>query len=171
MPRRFLFTLPFAFAAAPLLAQPVPPGSDTPKAKVEEVLTSPARDANIIKPKIPPLLEQVMADPYSNQGTRRCRDIARQVAELDAVLGDDADVATDSNDPDTGIELAAAGARSALQSIIPGWGLVRIVTGADKEQRKATATVYAGAIRRSYLKGLGEAKRCAPPASPRDKSA
>lgn len=155
-----------ALAAAPGVAQPVLPGSDTPKAKVEEVLTSPARDANLIKPKVPPLLEEVMKNPYSNEGTRRCRDIARQVDALNEVLGDDADAGTDPKDPDQGIELAAAGARTAITSIIPGLSLVRLISGADKEQRHATAAVYAGAIRRSYLKGLGAAKRCAPPAAP-----
>ena len=161
-----LTALAAAVLALPVAAQPVAPGSDSTKSRVENVLTAPARDANIMKPKVPPLLEENMKQPYSMADTGSCKAIAAQVRALEAALGPDVDAPNSSGNPDEASELAAAGAGAAISSIIPGLGLIRIISGAAKEQRHATAAVYAGAVRRGFLKGLGVARGCKPPAAP-----
>lgn len=44
---------------------------------------------------------------------------------------------------------------------------VRKLTGAEKYAREVEASIAAGTIRRSYLKGLGQAAGCEAPAAPR----
>lgn len=51
--------------------------------------------------------------------------------------------------------------------MIPFRGWVRKLTGAERYSRKVSAAIAAGAIRRAYLKGLGQAAGCAAPAAPR----
>jgi hypothetical protein len=51
-------------------------------------------------------------------------------------------------------------AQAAISSVIPGMGLVRVLTGAEQRQLRINAAVYAGSIRRGFLKGLSVAKGC-----------
>jgi hypothetical protein len=57
--------------------------------------------------------------------------------------------------------------RSEEQSQIPFDGVIRFVSGAARHDQHVVAAIQAGAIRRGYLKGLGEARGCMPPALPR----
>ena len=57
--------------------------------------------------------------------------------------------------------------QDTINSLIPGRFIIRRLSGAYAAQRKAVAAVYAGSVRRGFLKGLGTAKGCAPPAAPR----
>jgi hypothetical protein len=43
---------------------------------------------------------------------------------------------------------------------------VRKLSGADEQQKRMRAAVAADAVRRAYLKGLGEQLDCPPPATP-----
>ena len=50
--------------------------------------------------------------------------------------------------------------------VIPFRGIVRQVTGAARHDEYVQAAILAGTARRAYLKGLGEARGCKPPATP-----
>jgi hypothetical protein len=71
---------------------------------------------------------------------------------------------------DRGKGMAGDAALSALagaaSDLIPMRGWVRKLTGAEKHDRLVQSAAAAGAIRRGYLKGLGEARGCDPPATP-----
>jgi hypothetical protein len=43
---------------------------------------------------------------------------------------------------------------------------VRKLTGAERHDSYVAAAITAGAVRRAYLKGLGESRGCSPPATP-----
>lgn len=128
------------------------------------VATQPLRDVRLREEKIPAVLQRAASAPYSAAGTASCATIAAQIRDLSGALG--ADVDTPAKQRGEGSAIAAAGARTVVGTLIPGLGLVRVITGADKAQRRAEAAVYAGAVRRGYLKGLGLAKRCRAPAAP-----
>ncbi|WP_241659475.1 hypothetical protein [Sphingomonas glacialis] len=150
-----------ALAAAPLAWS----GADAQQRDdLGHVITQPLRDTRISKTKIPPILQLAASAPYSSQNTRSCATIAAEVRRLDGALGPDADVP--GKPKGEGAEVAAVAARTAVSTLIPGLGLVRVLTGADKEQRRAEAAVYAGQTRRAYLKGLGYARKCQAPAAP-----
>jgi len=131
---------------------------------IGSAVTQPLRDTRLREQKIPPVLQRAASAPYSSAGTASCATIGAQIHELNAALG--ADVDTPAKQKGEGSAVAAAGARAVVGTLIPGLGLVRVITGADKAQRRAEAAVYAGAVRRGYLKGLGLAKRCGAPAAP-----
>jgi hypothetical protein len=126
--------------------------------------TQPLRDTRIQEDRIPEVLQLAASAPYSTRGTTSCAAIAAEVARLDAVLGGDADLP--GTEPGRGAELAAAATRAAVGSLIPGLGLIRVATGADRQQARVEAAVQAGTIRRSFLKGYGLHRGCAPPAAP-----
>lgn len=155
LPLLFLIAAPLA---APLAAQM--PRDDS----VGRAATQPLRDTKIQKDKIPDILLLAQSAPYSSANTRTCALIAREVSELTAVLGDDVDV--EGKKKGEGAYIASAATKAAVNTLIPGLGLVRVITGADKAQRRVEAAVYAGSVRRAYLKGVGLTKGCRPAAAP-----
>lgn len=151
-----------ALAVAPAHArnQEEPVAGRTPDA--EDVAMTPITDLNLKKDEIPPVLLAAAADPYANVGLSSCADIAAAIAPLDTVLGPDMDIArTDSERVSAG-----AVAKSVVASFIPFRGVIRELTGAADHQREFEAAIYAGAVRRGFLKGLGQQKGCAYPARP-----
>ncbi|SFJ82198.1 hypothetical protein SAMN03159338_2449 [Sphingomonas sp. NFR04] len=145
-----------ALITAPALAQQ--------KQSVGDGAQAPLRDLRINEKKIPDVLLLAASAPYSSQGTKSCTQIRSGIANLNAVLGTDADAPEAKGG--NGGAIAAAGSRAIVGTLIPGFGLVRMVTGADKQEKRVTAAIYGGTIRRAYLKGLGVSKGCKPPAAP-----
>ncbi|MEG3177401.1 hypothetical protein U1872_14255 [Sphingomonas sp. RB3P16] len=131
---------------------------------VGRAVTQPLRDTRLSQTKIPPVLQLAVSAPYSTAHTQSCAAISAEVRRLDGALGPDVDLP--GKPKGEGAALAAVAARTAVSTLIPGLGLVRVITGADKEQRRAEAAVYAGQTRRAYLKGLGQARKCTAPAAP-----
>jgi hypothetical protein len=134
---------------------------------------APLRDINVIRTQIPPVLLDAMADPYARPKSADCQMLTALIRPLDDALGPDLDiipVREDEDLVDRGREWAgntALGAvAGAASDMIPFRGWVRKLSGAEAHDRLVTAALAAGAIRRGYLKGLGEARGCNPPATP-----
>ncbi len=128
----------------------------------ERVVEAPLKDLNIIKPKRQPVLEAVMENPYSLAGLAGCSQYRAEIAKLTGVLGPDVD-SPEASAPDrkeSRAEFALGAGEAVASSFIPGGGLLRKISGADKRQKLAAAAVYAGTVRRSYLKGLMLGKNC-----------
>lgn len=130
------------------------------------IAESPLTDVNLKKKHIPPLLLAAKKHPYATAGMTDCAKIAAAVRDLDGTLGRDLDVPA-TGKPNEGSELAMDAGQDTINSLIPGRFIIRRISGAYAAQRKAVAAVYAGSIRRGFLKGMGEAKGCSPPAAPR----
>lgn len=130
---------------------------------------APLRDLNVLRTKIPEVLLAAMADPYARPPRRvKCADLITMIQPLNDALG--ADLDTPSTDED---DLLAKGRESAYGAVagvttdaIPFRGWVRKLSGAERHDQLVQAAINAGAVRRAYLKGLGEAKGCMPPATP-----
>ncbi|AZP10558.1 hypothetical protein [Undibacterium parvum] len=56
--------------------------------------------------------------------------------------------------------------RSTVEGVIPFRSWIRRFSGADKHSKDVTAALAAGIVRRAFLKGLGQASGCLPPAAP-----
>ena len=129
---------------------------------------APLRDLNVLRTKIPEVLLQAMADPYERPKTGRCQELAVLLKPINDALG--ADLDTPSVDEDDLLDKGKSGAlglmAGAASDVIPFRGWVRKLTGAERHDRIVQAAITAGAVRRAYLKGLGEAKGCNPPATP-----
>lgn len=145
--------------AAPALAQGGAPEQNTGQ-RAKGIATQPLEDLNLHKDEIPPKLTSIQNDPYSLSGLRTCKQINTEIIELNGVLGADVD-ATEEARRKTSDRIVAVGG-SLIGSLIPFRGLVREVTGANAQQRRFEAAIYAGTTRRSYLKGTAKAKGCKP---------
>lgn len=137
-----------------------------------EAALTPIEDLNLKRDEIPLLLRQIK-DPYLVPADTSCEALSKQVIALDAILGRDWDVPVPEDDRSLG-DQAADGTSSALLDtiaseaggIIPFRGIVRTVTGAKAWNKKVLRAYERGSHRRTFLKGLGYANGCAPPAAP-----
>lgn len=139
--------------------EPAKPITDRdPNAK--DVALTPLTDLNLRKGEIPPLLIAAQEDPYTLAGMTRCAQIAAAVGQLDAILGDDIDVAQAKR------QALSVGrvAQSVGRAFIPFGGVIREVSGANARDRKIQAAILAGTARRSFLKGVGQQRGCRYPA-------
>lgn len=154
-----------AFARAQ--AQPAEVKSEEPakpitdrEVSATDVVATPLDDLNLRKEDLPALLIAAQDRPYDLTGLRRCSQIAAAVGELNAMLGDDIDMPQGNKS-----ELSAGRvAKEAVASFIPFRGLIRELSGANGQERKLQVAIYAGTARRSFLKGVGEARGCGYPA-------
>ena len=147
-----------------------PPGRPavTATGRVGGALAQPLHDGNLVRTKIPDVLLQAMADPYARPGAGRCVDLVERLRPLDDALGDDLDAPSQKEEGmmDKGKTTVLTVASGAASDVIPFRGWIRKLTGAERHDRYVQAAITAGAVRRAYLKGLGEAKGCNPPATP-----
>ena len=163
--------LPFlAFASAAIVlpavasAQDKPAEPDKPITErdvgAKDVALTPLSDLNLRKGEIPPLLIAAQEQPYDLTGLSRCPALAAAIGELDAVLGDDLDVAQAK-----GQQLSPGRvAQSVARAFIPFNGVIRELSGANNQERKIQTAIYAGTARRSFLKGVGQQRGCRYPA-------
>ncbi|WP_257545658.1 hypothetical protein [Sphingopyxis sp. DBS4] len=162
MIRIFAASLPLlAFAAAaPVHAQEGAPEDSTVKDTANSV-TEPFDGK-----EVPPKLQAVVGAPYSLAGLGKCAAIIREITELDAVLGPDVNETVDKSRAQKREETAGRVAGSVAGSVIPLRGLIGEVTGANAERRRYAEAVYAGTVRRGFLKGVGLERGCKAPARP-----
>lgn len=142
--------------------------AEADRSGVKGVVESPLRDLNVLRTKIPDVLLQAMADPYEYPGSGTCADLIARLPQLNEALGDDLDIT--SNDTtglvDKGKTTVLTVASGAASDVIPFRGWIRKLSGAERHDGFVQAAITAGAVRRAYLKGLGEAKDCKAPAKP-----
>jgi hypothetical protein len=124
------------------------------------VAETPVTDLNITKKHIPLVLVAAEQHPYTLSGIGSCQRLTSAIHELNAVLGDDFDL------PHGGGKRTSPGrvAQSVVGSFIPFRGVIREVSGANAHDREMQAAILAGVARRSFLKGIGQAKGCRYPA-------
>jgi hypothetical protein len=132
------------------------------------VAKAPLRDLNVLRTKIPEVLLQAMADPYERPRSGRCPELLVLLKPLNDALGADLDTPSVDEDDllDKGKSTAFGALAGAASDVIPFRGWVRRLSGAERHDHLVQAAITAGAVRRAYLKGLGEAKGCNPPATP-----
>lgn len=139
------------------------PQSDLDKIgdSAERMATKPLKDLNLIKPKTPQEIKAILEEPYNISKLKTCAQKKAAEARLTEVLGPDIDSAEARNKKGKNPgEFALSMGESAVGSLIPGMGLIRKITGAEAEQKRAEAAVLSGMLRRAYIKGAGRARGC-----------
>ena len=162
----FLAALPaVAGCAAPAVRGSTPASTGQ---KVGEVVNQPLVDLNVSRTEIPVVLLRAKATTFVLPWPETCFSIQREIDRLTKVLGPAfSNTPTDGARParDSDLETSAWGAaRSASGGLLPFRGVVRWITGADKHDRKIRQAVLAGYVRRAYLEGIRDSRRCARPA-------
>ncbi|MBU6394506.1 MAG: hypothetical protein KGQ75_08035 [Sphingomonadales bacterium] len=158
---RLAITFLIGAAATPLAAQTV---VAPPNVTAGDVATAPLDTLNLKKDEIPPILIAAREDTYTVKGVRSCKAIGAEIGELDAVLGPDIDIAADKTKAEKRGNAVGSVAKSVVNSFIPFGGVIKEVTGAAARERQWQVALYAGASRRAFLKGYGQARGCRHPA-------
>jgi hypothetical protein len=135
--------------------------------------TAPLGDLHIVTAEIPEVLRAALKDPYRVPTDTSCEALVTAVSALNTLLGPDLDNRATPANPGlierglTAVGDAAIGTvRGTAQALIPYRKWVRRLSGAEKYSQQVAAAIAAGTIRRSFLKGLGQAGGCPSPASP-----
>lgn len=180
--RRRRFALAAALAAAlagRALAQAEAPNENPPPSGVLEnpdrsgtssvtnAAAAPLHDMNLVRQTIPPILMAALADPYARPRPTSCASIADQVEALDQALGPDFGEADNPQQPRLATQRGEALTlmHGAAEYFLPFSGFIRTLSGAQKHDQLVVEVITAGSVRRGYLKGLGEAHGCLPPAT------
>jgi hypothetical protein len=142
--------------------------SQANRENLQGAASAPLRDVNVLRTKIPDVLLRAMSDPYARPPKPTCAGITAQILPLNGALGADLDeIAMDEDDlMERGRESVLGVMAGAASGVIPFRGWVRQLSGAERHDKLVTAAITAGAVRRAYLKGLGETHGCNPPATP-----
>lgn len=162
--RRQRHRYPHAFAALLILLPFASPAAaqsgmqqDSMGKDAVDAVTQPLSDLNIRNRDIPQVMLDAQSAPYDLTGMEECSALRVEVAELNSVLGPDAD------EPEERAGLVNRGLRAGgniLGGMIPFRGLVRQISGAKAVQKRWEAAVYAGVARRSFLKDYMAGKSC-----------
>ncbi|MFM2370788.1 MAG: hypothetical protein RIS85_510, partial [Pseudomonadota bacterium] len=141
---RFATLMPcFAIIASSAIAIPAAAQTAVSQETVTagDVVTKPLSDFNLKKDEIPEVLISAREKPYDLTGMKRCPAFASAISNLDAVLGDDIDVARDDGKATVSVGNIA---KSLVGSLIPFGGVIREISGANAQQRKWQEAIYAG---------------------------
>lgn len=150
--------------ASGAIAQSMPGAPDD--RNMGTVASQPLSDVNIKRSEIPPQLREIIDDPYSLRGIKRCRELIAAVEDLNTVLGPDLDTPVVISRGKKRRNSAMTVMSGAISSLIPFRYLIRELTGANKSDNAYRTAIYAGVVRRGFLKGYGKARGCRPPGSP-----
>ena len=122
----------------------------------DDAMLVPAKDLNIRKADVPPILLTV-EDPYA-PAPRTCGELRAHLAGLDAALGPDYgdEKPEESKMEKGGIRLVA----SAVGDLIPFRSVVREVSGSAKRERRIREHYRIGNVRRGYLQGVARERGC-----------
>lgn len=162
-----LASLALVAAATPAFAQAQPGKQPRSTEEVaEDVVTQPAQDVGIDKKDIPENLIRIQDKPYSMVGIKTCANIRTAIADMDAVLGEDLDVPYEATRDDKRKDTAGKVGGLIVNSILPFRSVIREISGAAAQERRYNAAVYAGVVRRSFLKGIGQQRGCKYPSAP-----
>jgi hypothetical protein len=131
---------------------------------------TPLNDLNITRTEVPQRLALIVSS-YETLPKADCRSIAVEVVELTNILGPDTDAPPNAQDAglkmgDDAAALILRQVTTTMSDFIPFRSAVREATGASAHERRLRAAYERGVARRAYLKGVGAAKGCAPPAAP-----
>lgn len=122
-----------------------------------DAVTQPLNDLGLRSKDIPYELLAIQQEPYALVGLEQCGAVRAEIAKLEEVLGPDADAPAQNNGAVNKV-LKTGG--SMLGGFIPFRGVVREVSGANKNRRKMERAVYAGVARRGFLKGYAAGMQC-----------
>jgi hypothetical protein len=153
--------------------EPATPARTAAEKKFGDAVVAPLADLNLVRESIPPILAAARTAPYATPADSSCAALGAEIESLDAALGADLDCAAsdaEASAMERGANLAGdaviGAVRSTTEGVIPFRGWVRKLTGAERYAKEVAAAIAAGTVRRAYLKGLGHAAGCPPPASP-----
>lgn len=149
-------------------AEPLKTSSDAKRDSFTGAISSPFRDVNLIRSKVPAVLAAAADDPYARPSPATCQALIDEISDLNDALGDDLDAPSvrKASLMERGRSTAFGAMAGLASDVIPFRSWVRRLSGAERHDESVRQAIVAGGVRRGYLKGLGEARGCEPPATP-----
>ena len=138
------------------------PGGPPPP-RTEGKATADAPWLGIAGRETPSALKAVAAAPYALATPPDCLVIARELAELDRLLGPDVDALTKADQGDDLGQTVGRAIGGAVRGVIPYRWAIRWMTQANRMDRELAAAILAGTARRGFLKGVSRSLSCPPP--------
>lgn len=135
--------------------------------QINHAITSPLKDLNLLREKIPDVLLKASENPYALPETESCDSVTAEIQSLDKSLAPDIDQPvkeSDDNHIERGANALGDASIKALkrttESLVPYRFWVRKLTGAEKTSQLVADAINAGNLRRAFLKGY-KAHACA----------
>ncbi len=125
-----------------------------------DVAIAPVDEFNLRKHTYAEELVQAKAHPYTLPNGGSCAALNKEVVLLNGSLGPDIDEAAKATDEEKRSQAAGGTARSVVSGLIPFGGIIRTISGAAAEEHRRELYLYAGSVRRAYLKGYARARGC-----------
>ncbi len=141
-------------------AQALRPPSQTHSESLGDAVASPLRDANLVRSDIPPILERTLTSPYAPPAVDSCVALDREIARLDAALGDDYDAPVHASASEGSDRRVFGAVSSVVSSLVPMRSWIRKLSGAERHEREVREAIRAGSTRRGFLKGLAAGRKC-----------
>jgi len=131
---------------------------------ITDAAYTPLRDVNLMRQEIPIVLRDLQY-PYSTVTLNDCAAVAREIGNLDAVLGPESyQPGPDRNVWDRSGDFVEEQTIEAVQDtaadLIPFRSWVRRISGASRAEREALRAVANGQQRRTFLRGYGASLGC-----------
>lgn len=159
--RRIAAALAVVALSSEACATTARPPPVAPNVATRQVTGEGEMDLGLSGPTMPTTLRAITSAPYGLVAPPDCNALAREVAEIDRLLGPDVDIPA-ASDRDKMIERAFG---SAMRGAIPYRWAVRWMTGAGRKDREMRNAILAATARRGYLKGVRLGLACPPPAA------
>lgn len=128
--------------------------------QINHAITSPLKDLNILREKIPEVLLSASDNPYALPESESCDSVTAEIKSLDKYLAPDIDQPaqkSDDNHIERGANALGDASLKALkrttESLVPYRSWVRKLTGAEKSSQVVADAINAGNLRRAFLKG------------------
>ncbi len=141
-------------------------GGEAIRAAASDAAVQPFRDFGMVRRKIPAALARI-GDPYAPPTGQTCEWIQYEIQQLDAALQGDVEAAAGHDESSMASKsgtMAREGATEAVRGVgsmlVPQRSLVRMLTGASKADRLYAEAEQRGMVRRGYLRGLADSKKC-----------
>jgi hypothetical protein len=139
--------------------------------RIRGAFEQPFRDLSVMRENPPDVLMHAAAAPYDLPGDGGCGANLNEIAALDSVLGPDLDAA---NRPpaqsSTDISALVSGAIGGVLGM-PYRSIVRRLSGAEGREQIVRDAIFAGMVRRAFLKGVAHADNCTESLAPASASA
>lgn len=136
--------------------------------RMVDAAVTPLSDLNLVQKKIPEILLEAQQAPYALPSSPDCMEILVDIRELGQALGikavdrskteggDETEpaIAPDMND------VAVDALRRTAEGILPMRSWIRKLTGAERRSKEVSSAIYAGHVRRAFLRGYFVAVGC-----------
>ena len=143
--------------------------NDVPE-QIGAAVTAPLSDLNLVQTSIPTALRNAQKNPYAVPESVSCDALGKDISALDDALGVDLDTPITKKDEGllerNVVSESVSAIRRTTESAVPFRNWVRKLSGAERKSNAVKSAITAGSIRRAYLKGIGQANNCKPPAAP-----